>query len=69
MTRNMSSTDRMARATIGLAVLGGFFTMGAPWRWLGLIGLVPLVTALIGWCPAYALLGFSTEGVGPKHPA
>lgn len=69
MERNMSATDRIARATIGLALLGVLFTVEGALRWLGLIGLVPLVTALIGWCPAYTLLGFRTDNVGPKHPA
>jgi hypothetical protein len=30
------------------------------WKWLGLIGLVPLLTALAGWCPAYTILGVKT---------
>jgi Protein of unknown function (DUF2892) len=29
-------------------------------KWLGLIGLVPLLTALVGWCPAYGALGVNT---------
>lgn len=58
MTRNEGQTDRMLRIIAGLALLGlavsGMYT---PWTW---IGIVPLLTGLIGWCPAYALLGFNT---------
>lgn len=58
MTRNEGQTDRMLRIIAGLALLGlavsGLYT---PWTW---IGIVPLLTGLIGWCPAYALLGFNT---------
>lgn len=69
MTRNMSATDRVARATVGLALLGVTLTVEGPLRWLGLIGLVPIVTAIVGWCPAYSLFGFRTDTIGPKRPA
>lgn len=58
MTKNAGTTDRALRAIAGIALialtLAGY--LGA-WGW---IGIVPLVTALIGWCPAYTLLGFKT---------
>ncbi|WP_431858052.1 YgaP family membrane protein [Azospirillum sp.] len=69
MTRNMSSTDRIARATIGLALLGVLVTVDGAWRWLGLVGLVPLITAAVGWCPAYTLLHMRTDDTGPRRPA
>ena len=57
MTQNVGSTDRLIR--IGLAIviaaLGVYFQ-----SLLGLIALVPLGTALIGWCPAYVPLGIRT---------
>ncbi|WP_346432977.1 DUF2892 domain-containing protein [Breoghania sp.] len=31
------------------------------WKWVGWIGVVPLVTALIGWCPLYTVLGIKTK--------
>jgi hypothetical protein len=43
-------------ALIGLAVAG----IGAPWTW---IGVVPLATGAIGWCPAYLPFGLSTCAV------
>ncbi len=61
MTHNIGGIDRVLRVLVGvvlvaLAVTG---TIGA-WGW---IGLVPLATAALGWCPLYAVLGFSTCGV------
>lgn len=57
MKSNMSTVDRWARVAIGFAIgaAGYFFN-----SWYGLIGLVPLATALVGWCPAYVPFGFST---------
>ena len=58
MTRNVGGVDRALRITAGLVLLalGAFGPLG----WWGLVGLVPLGTALAGWCPAYGLLGLST---------
>jgi hypothetical protein len=61
MTHHIGGIDRVLRVLVGvvlvaLAVTG---TIGA-WGW---IGLVPLATAALGWCPLYAVLGFSTCGV------
>lgn len=64
MKRNEGGLDRILRIIIGaLLVLGVFFgaSVGMPWLnpW-GWIGLVPLITGLLGWCPAYAILGIKT---------
>lgn len=58
MTKNMGSLDRGLRVAAGLALvaLAATGTIGV-WGW---IGVVPLVTAAIGWCPAYTLLGIRT---------
>jgi hypothetical protein len=58
MTRNMGTIDRALRAVVGVALvaLAATGTIGV-WGW---IGLVPLATAAIGWCPAYAPFGIST---------
>lgn len=55
---NESNADRLARIALGLALLGLFF-FGPKSAW-GLIGLVPLLTGALGWCPLYQLLGWST---------
>jgi hypothetical protein len=61
MTRNLGSGDRIARVAVGLILLTGLFILDGDARWLGLIGLVPLATAAMGYCPAYMLLGINTD--------
>jgi hypothetical protein len=58
MTCNVGGIDRILRAVVGLALLSLIF-VGPQTLW-GLIGLVPLGTAIFGWCPLYAPLGLST---------
>jgi len=55
---NVGSVDRIIRITLGIVLiaLAATGTVG----WWGWIGLLPLVTGAIGWCPPYALLGFNT---------
>jgi len=65
MTRNMGTTDRIIRFIIGVGILGLYGALPAPWKYLALIGLVPLGTALTGNCPAYSILGFSTRRKQP----
>jgi hypothetical protein len=63
MTVNMGMVDRVVRAVVGLFLIAWAIPIGfsdTGWNWVGWIGIVPLVTAGIGWCPAYTLLGFST---------
>ena len=57
MKINVGSADRVARYLIALAAFGSgvFFE-----TWGGAIGLLPLATALTGWCPFYALMDLST---------
>ena len=57
MTINVGMIDRALRAIIGLALIGWALTGGPVWAW---IGVVPLLTAAIGFCPAYTLLGIRT---------
>ncbi len=60
MKHNVGAIDRAARIAIGMVVLSLFFVLDDGMRWWALIGLVPVVTGLIGWCPAYRLLGIRT---------
>jgi len=55
---NEGTLDRGIRIVIGLALLS--LTVVGPKSMLGLIGIVPLVTGAIGFCPLYKLLGLST---------
>lgn len=58
MKLNIGRVDRTLRIVVG-AVLVGLAAIGTIGLW-GWLGLVPLATGAIGWCPPYALLGFST---------
>ena len=60
MKTNVGSIDRLVRILLGIVLLALIFVVEGNARWLGLVGLVPLITAFIGWCPAYALIGAST---------
>lgn len=60
MQRNVGTADRTVRIVLGLAVLSLLYFLQPPMNYLGLIGLVPLLTALTGWCPLYRLLGVNT---------
>ncbi len=58
MKRNIGRVDRIFRIALGLGLIVLVF-IGAKSS-LGWIGLVPLITGLIGNCPAYSLFGLST---------
>jgi hypothetical protein len=58
---NEGTADRAFRAIVGIGLLAIVFVgPKTPWGWLG---IVPLATSLIGWCPAYTLLGINTCGI------
>ena len=56
--RNEHRVERGIRIALGVALLSIVFV--GPRTYWGLIGIVPLVTGLIGTCPIYSVLGFST---------
>ncbi|MGI9415756.1 MAG: YgaP family membrane protein [Hyphomicrobiales bacterium] len=58
MSTNISPVDRVLRIIAGLVLISLVF-WGPQTSW-GLIGIIPLATALIGFCPAYRLLGICT---------
>jgi hypothetical protein len=60
MTRNIGNTERLIRAIVGIALIAGFFMTDGTYSWLYLLGIIPLATAAIGWCPPYQLLGINT---------
>lgn len=58
---NVGGIDRILRIVVGLALIAGFFlNADAGYRWLYLIGIVPLATGLMQTCPLYSILGIST---------
>ena len=57
MKKNIGSADKVVRIVIGLVIIA----FGLIYQsWWGLIGLVPLFTATINWCPLYLPFGIST---------
>jgi Inner membrane protein YgaP-like, transmembrane domain len=67
MIMNEGTLDRAIRVVAGLAILSlAFVGPHSPWAWLG---LVPLLTGVVGFCPAYALLGVRTCKPNTSPPA
>lgn len=63
---NEGTLDRALRAIVGAGLIALVFVgPKTPWGWLG---LVPLATALLGWCPLYTVLGINTCGVKTSKP-
>jgi hypothetical protein len=58
MKSNVGGIDRIARITLGVVLIGlaAAGNIGV-WGWLG---IVPVVTGAIGWCPPYAIFGWNT---------
>ncbi len=57
--RNMGTVDRAIRAVAGLFLIS--LALVGPQTLWGWIGLIPLATAVMGWCPAYCPLGINTD--------
>lgn len=63
MRPNVGTLDRIARIVIGLVLLAYALKLGFPdtgWNWAGWIGVVPVLTAIFRYCPAYTLIGIRT---------
>ncbi|MCA3594433.1 MAG: DUF2892 domain-containing protein [Methylobacterium sp.] len=63
MVRNIGSIDRALRVMVGLVLIAYAIPLGfsqTGWNWVGWIGVVPVLTAFLGTCPAYSILGVST---------
>lgn len=62
MKANVGGIDKLLRILAGIVLLALTFVLkdeGGLWMW-GLIGIVPLATGLMGWCPFYPLLGLNS---------
>ena len=57
MTCNVGRVERVIRGIIGMMILGLYGALEPPWQYFTLIGLLPLGSALTGFCPLYARLG------------
>ncbi len=69
MIKNVGTIDRVVRIVVGLAMLAYALKLGMPetgWNWVGWIGVVPLLTAIVGVCPLYSILGVSSCSTAHK---
>lgn len=57
MKANVGGIDKILRIVVGLVLIAWAILGGPVWAW---IGVVPLATGFMGWCPAYTLLGIKT---------
>lgn len=57
MQANVGGIDRVLRIVVGVALIAWALFGGPVWAW---IGVAPLATGLIGWCPAYLPFGIKT---------
>ena len=65
MTTNIGTVDRVVRVVVGLVIIG----VGICFRsWWGLIGLLPLLTAVVRFCPVYVPFGISTCKTEAQKP-
>jgi hypothetical protein len=60
MKTNVGGIDKVLRIVAGLALLSLIFILDGNARWWGLIGIVPLLTGSLGWCPVYSPFGINT---------
>ena len=58
--KNVGTADRVIRLLIAVALFGLLFLLRGNLKWFGLLGLIPLFTAIFGVCPLYSALHVST---------
>ncbi|GAB4561704.1 MAG: DUF2892 domain-containing protein [Geothermobacteraceae bacterium] len=62
MKKNVGTLDRILRIVVGIVLIGLAVTDTRPVGAFGWIGIIPLLTAFISFCPLYSLLGLNTCG-------
>lgn len=60
MVTNVGMIDRVLRIIVGAALIAAALLVEHPYAWIGWIGVVPLLTGIVGHCPAYRLFGLRT---------
>ncbi|MBE0626905.1 MAG: DUF2892 domain-containing protein [Burkholderiales bacterium] len=60
MKANVGGVDKVLRIVAGLGLLSLILILEGNARWWGLVGLVPLLTGVVNFCPLYALIGVNT---------
>ncbi len=66
MKPNVGGIDRILRIVVGLAIVASALVLPEGYRGWAAVGLIPLATGLIGWCPAYLPFGLSSCRVGRR---
>ena len=66
MKANVGGIDKAARIVVGVGLLSLLGILEGNARWWGLVGLVPLATGLMNFCPFYPLLGWNTCAMKDK---
>ena len=57
MKTNVGGIDKILRIVVGIALVAWAIFGGPVWAW---IGVLPIITGVMGWCPAYTLIGLNT---------
>ena len=57
MEKNVGGADKNIRIVAGIAIIAAGIVYES---WLGAVGLIPITTAMLGWCPPYSLFGISS---------
>jgi len=60
MKHNVGGIDKIIRIVVGIALLSMLLWVEGNAKWFGLIGIVPLLTVAMGWCPLYTVLGINS---------
>ncbi|MBY6006307.1 DUF2892 domain-containing protein [Salipiger bermudensis] len=58
--KNVGGIDKILRIVVGALLVLAYFLTDGPYSWLYLLGIIPLVTGLLGTCPIYSLIGVNT---------
>lgn len=61
MKKNVGQIDRWVRIALGVILLSLIVFLSGGIRWIGLIGLIPLITGLVGSCPLYSIFKINTN--------
>jgi hypothetical protein len=70
MKPNIGTVDRIARLALGIVLIAYAIPIGFPntgWNFVGWIGILPILTAVLRICPAYTLLGVNTCDTNSKE--
>jgi hypothetical protein len=66
MQLNIGSTDKFVRVAIGISIFSLALVLPSQLKLISLLGVIPILTALVRWCPLYTLFGLSTCPIGRK---